>query len=68
LGSLVQFPTLGKHPSEQFLARFEFPVFGFGEFGFGGDEAAFAGGFEDGGAVAFERYLRSFFANYGFQL
>ena len=31
-----------------------FAVFGFGEFGFGGDEAAFAGGFEDGGAVAFE--------------
>ena len=25
-----------------------------GEFGFGGDEFAFAGGFEDGGAVAFE--------------
>ncbi len=25
-----------------------------GEFGFGGDELAFAGGFEDGGAVAFE--------------
>ena len=25
-----------------------------GEFGFGGDEFSFAGGFEDGGAVAFE--------------
>ena len=27
--------------------------FAAGEFGFGGDEAAFAGGFEDGGTVAF---------------
>ena len=34
--------------------KFRFSISGFGEFGFGGDEAAFAGGFEDGGAVAFE--------------
>ena len=28
--------------------------FAAGEFGFGGDEAAFAGGFEDGGTVALQ--------------
>ena len=46
--------ALGEDAAEEFFAGFEFSVFGFGEFGFGGDEAAFAGGFEDGGAVAFE--------------
>jgi hypothetical protein len=35
-------------------AGFEGAAFAAGEFGFGGDEAAFYGGFEDGGFVAFE--------------
>ena len=48
--------ALGEDAGEKGFAgfKFHFPISGFGEFGFGGDEAAFAGGFEDGGAVAFE--------------
>ena len=39
---------------EKLGAGFVAAAFLAGEFGFGGDEFAFAGGFEDGGAVAFE--------------
>ena len=39
---------------EELRRRFRSAAFLAGEFGFGGDEFAFAGGFEDGGAVAFE--------------
>ena len=35
-------------------ASFVAAAFAAGEFGFGGDEAAFDGGFEDGGLVALE--------------
>ena len=48
--------ALGEDAGEEGCAGFKgcFPPSGSGEFGFSGDEAAFAGGFEDGGAVAFE--------------
>ena len=46
--------ALGEDAGERASPVSNLLIFGFGEFGFGGDEAAFAGGFEDGGAVAFE--------------
>ncbi len=48
--------AFGEDAGEEGFAGFKarFALAGLGEFGFGGDEAAFAGGFEDGGAVAFE--------------
>ena len=49
--------ALGEDAGEKLRSIFEFRVRSSaltGEFGFGGDEAAFAGDFEDGGAVAFE--------------
>ena len=47
-------PPLLKNPLQKLLAGFEGAAFAAGEFGFGGDEAAFYGVFEDGGFVAFE--------------
>ena len=44
----------GEDAFEKLGAGFVGAAFLAGEFGFGGDEFAFAGGFEDGGAVAFE--------------
>ena len=66
--SLPVLAALGKDAGEEGLAGFKggsgiLPLFARTkrrdaastlEFGFSGDEAAFAGGFEDGGAVAFE--------------
>ena len=46
--------TISENKREQFLSRLIRAAFLAGEFGFGGDEATFVGGFEDGGAVAFE--------------
>jgi len=48
--------ALGEDAGEQGFARFNFAflISGPGEFSFGGTRAAFAGGFEHGGAVAFE--------------
>ena len=46
--------TVSKDASEELFAGFVGTTFGLGEFGFGGSEAAFAGGLEDGGAIAFE--------------
>src|SRR6185312_8337473 len=46
--------AVGEDAGEELFAGFVGAAFGLGEFGFGGDEAAFAGGLEDGGAVALE--------------
>ena len=49
--------ALAEDATKQSFARFEFRFSSSAlsdEFGFRGDKAAFAGGFEDGGAVAFE--------------
>ena len=46
--------AFGEDAFEKLGAGFVGAAFLAGEFGFGGDEFAFAGGFEDGGAVAFE--------------
>ena len=46
--------AFGEDAFEKLGAGFVGAAFLAGEFGFGGDELAFAGGFEDGGAVAFE--------------
>jgi hypothetical protein len=46
--------AFGEDAVEEGGGGFVGAAFAAGEFGFGGDEAAFAGGFEDGGAVAFE--------------
>ncbi len=47
-------PALFKNPLQKPLCCFIAAPFAAGEFGFGFDETAFDGGFEDGGFVAFE--------------
>ena len=43
-----------RQPLKQFAGGLVGATFAAGEFGFGGDEAAFDGGFEDSGAVALQ--------------
>ena len=52
--SIPFLPAFAEDAFEKLGAGFVGAAFLAGEFGFGGDEFAFAGGFEDGGAVAFE--------------
>ncbi len=51
------FAALFKNALQELFAGFVAAIFFAGEFGFGGNEATFAGGFEHAGAVAFQRGL-----------
>jgi hypothetical protein len=64
LGDFPFGAAFGKDAFEKDGCGFVGAAFAAGEFGFGGDEAAFAGGFEDGGAVAFEVGLDSLEGSY----